>query len=38
MASKYTTIKTDEPKATWTTSIPIDNIRTYPRSRSASNK
>jgi len=38
MSSKYTTIKTDEPKVRWSTTIPIDNIRRYPRSNRASNK
>jgi len=37
MSSKYTTIKTDEPNVKWVTSIPINNIRTYPKSN-ASNK
>ena len=38
MSSKYTTIKTDTPKASWKTTIPIDNIRRYPRSKDATNK
>ena len=38
MSSKYTTIKSDTPSVKWYTTVPVDNVRTYPRNKNVTNK
>ena len=33
MASKYSTLKTDSMTAKWSGTVPVDNIRRYPKKR-----